>query len=325
MGPTADRPLGGVELYVGGVEHAVLHLLYSRFWHKVLFDLGYLSSSEPFHRLVNQGYVQAAAYLDAREVYVPADEVEETADGFSWHGQPVRREYGKMGKSLKNVVTPDEMIEQYGADTLRMFEMATGPLDADRPWETKAIVGPYRLLQRVWRVVVDENTGEVHVSDEPIPDDLNRAMHKTIHAVRDGFETLRFNTSIARITELNNAVTQAYPHGGAPRDVAEVLVLMLAPLAPHIAEELWSKLDHTDSLAWTDFPVADESLLVDDTIEVPVQVNGKVRAVIMVPVDSDGAALEAAARADEKIAAALQGQPVKRVVAVPGRLVNFVL
>jgi leucyl-tRNA synthetase len=326
MGPNADRPLGGVELYVGGVEHAVLHLLYARFWHKVLFDLGHLSSSEPFHRLVNQGYVQAYAFTDARGVYVPAAEVEETPDGgYLYNGEPVNREYGKMGKSLKNVTTPDDVFADYGADTLRLFEMSAGPLEADRPWETKAIVGPYRLLQRIWRVAVDENTGELHVSDDGIPEELNRQLHKAIAAVREGYESLRFNTSIARITELNNAVTQAYPNGGAPRALTEALVLMLAPLAPHIAEELWSRLGHEESLAWTDFPVADPALLVDDTIEVPVQVNGKVRAVIVVAADSDAAALEAAARADEKVAAALDGKPTKRVVAVPGRLVNFVV
>ncbi|HEY8302833.1 MAG TPA: leucine--tRNA ligase [Jatrophihabitans sp.] len=325
MGPSADRPLGGVELYVGGVEHAVLHLLYSRFWHKVLYDLGYVSSSEPFHRLVNQGYVQAYAYVDSRGAYVPADEVEETPDGYVWNGQPVQREYGKMGKSLKNVVTPDEMFDAYGADTLRLFEMAGGPLEQSRPWDTKAVVGPYRLLQRIWRVVVDENSGAVHVSDDSIPEELNRLLHKTIHAVREGYDSLRFNTSIARITELNNALTQAYPHGGAPRAVAEPLVLMLAPLAPHLAEELWSRLGHDVSLAWADFPVADEALLVDETIEVPVQVNGKLRSKIVVPADADVAALEAAARADERVLAALDGRETRRVVSVPGRLVNFVV
>jgi leucyl-tRNA synthetase len=239
MGPTADRPLGGVELYVGGVEHAVLHLLYARFWHKVLFDLGYLSSSEPFHRLVNQGMLQLPAYTNADGFYVPADEVEESEGRFFFEGNEVNQEFGKIGKSLKNVVNPDEFIRDYGADTFRMFEMFGGPLDQSRPWDAKSIVGPYRLLQRVWRVVVDETTGELHVSDDAVPDELNRQLHKAIDAVRDGYRTLRFNTSIARITELNNAITQAYPNGGAPRGIAEPLVLLLAPLAPHLAAELW--------------------------------------------------------------------------------------
>jgi len=328
MGPDADRPMGGVDLYVGGVEHAVLHLLYARFWHKVLFDLGHVSSAEPFHRLVNQGYVQAYAYTDNRGMYVPAAMVTEKHDGttitYYYNDEPVNREYGKMGKSLKNVTTPDEMYASYGADTLRLFEMFTGPLEQDRPWDTKAVVGSYRLLQRLWRVVLDEHTGEPHVADVEVPDELNRQLHKTIHAVRDGYETLRFNTSIARITELNNAVTQAYPNGGTPRAVAESLVLMLAPLAPHAAEELWSKLGHTESLAWQPFPVADEALLVDETIEIPVQVKGKLKAVIHVAADADAAAMEGAARADERVSAALDGQDVVRIVAVPGRLINFV-
>ncbi len=325
MGPTADRPLGGVELYVGGVEHAVLHLLYARFWHKVLFDLGHISSSEPFHRLVNQGMLQLPAYANADGFYVPAAEVEEADGRFYYQGTEVRQEFGKIGKSLKNVVNPDQLIHDYGADTFRLFEMFGGPLDQSRPWDAKAIVGPYRLLQRLWRVVLDEASGAPHVSDAPVPDELNRLLHKAIHAVREGYETLRFNTSIARITELNNALTHAYPDGGAPRAVAEPLVLMLAPLAPHITEELWSRLGHPTSVAWAAFPVADDALLVDDTVEVPVQVNGKLRAVITVPAGSDAAAMEAAARADARVAAALEGRETRRVVAVPGRLVNFVV
>jgi leucyl-tRNA synthetase len=163
------------------------------------------------------------------------------------------------------------------------------------------------------------------VSDDDVPDELNRLLHRTIHAVREGCESMRFNTSIARITELNNAITQAYPHGGTPRALAEPLVLMLAPLAPHVAEEMWARLGHPDSLAWEHFPVADEALLVDDTIELPVQVNGKLRAVVSVAADADAAAMESVARADSHIAAALDGREVRRVVAVPGRLINFVV
>jgi leucyl-tRNA synthetase len=246
-------------------------------------------------------------------------------DGKFFYGEEeVTREFGKIGKSLKNVVTPDDFIAEFGADTFRLFEMFSGPLEQSRPWEAKAIVGPFRLLQRIWRTVVDEETGAVHVSDDDVPDELNRLMHKTIAAVRDGMETLRFNTSIARITELNNAITQAYPHGGAPRRVAETLTLLLAPLAPHAAEELWSRLGHETSLAWTQFPVADEAMLVDAMVDVPVQVNGKVRAVITVAADSDGDVLQSAAREDPRVAAALEGREVRRVVTVPGRLVNFV-
>jgi leucyl-tRNA synthetase len=325
MGPSAQRPLGGVDLYVGGVEHAVLHLLYSRFWHKVLFDLGCVSSAEPFHKLVNQGMLQLPAYTNADGFYVEASEVTEHDGGFFYQGEQVKQEFGKIGKSLKNVIAPDQFVAEFGTDTFRLFEMFSGPLDQSRPWDAKAIVGPYRLLQRLWRVVLDEQTGQPHVADIEVPDELNRLLHKTIHAVQQGYQALRFNTSIARITELNNAVTQLYPNGGAPRAVAEAMLLMLAPLAPHIAEELWAKLGGTESLAWQEFPVVDEALLVDDTVEVPVQINGKVRGVILVAADADPAALEAAALADDKVVAALADRPVKRVIARTGKLVNFVV
>jgi leucyl-tRNA synthetase len=326
LGPRSPGDVGGVDLYVGGVEHAVLHLLYARFWHKVLFDLGYVSSEEPFRRLVNQGYISAYAYTDERGFYVPAADVEEKNGEFFYEGKPVNREYGKIGKSLKNMVTPDEMIGAYGADTFRVYEMSTGPLDQSRPWETKAVVGSQRLLQRIWRVVVDEVTGAVRASDAEPSEETLRALHRTIAGVRDGFSTLRFNIAIARITELTNHLTQVYgATSPVPRSVVEPLVLMVAPLAPHIAEELWSRLGHSDSLAWAPFPVADERWLVEDTVQVAVQVNGKVRSQVSVPADADAAALEAAARADEKIAGYLDGATVRRVVAVPGRLVNFVL
>ncbi|WNV77261.1 leucine--tRNA ligase [Geodermatophilus sp. DSM 44513] len=327
LGPRGDGDVGGVDLYVGGVEHAVLHLLYARFWHKVLHDLGYVSSEEPFRRLVNQGYISAYAYTDERGFYVPAAEVVESDGRFLYQGRPVDREYGKIGKSLKNMVTPDEMIGAYGADTFRVYEMSTGPLDQSRPWDTKAVVGSQRLLQRIWRVVVDERTGVVRATDDVEPGEATlRALHRTIAGVRDGFDTLRFNIAIARVTELTNHLTQTYgADTPVPRSVAEPLVLMVAPLAPHLAEELWSRLGHEQSLAWAPFPVADERWLVEDTVQVAVQVNGKVRAQVSVPADADAVVLEAAARADEKVAAQLDGRTVRRVVAVPGRLVNFVV
>jgi leucyl-tRNA synthetase len=304
----------------------VLHLLYARFWHKVLHDLGYVSSEEPFRRLVNQGYISAYAYTDERGFYVPAAEVEERDGRFFHEGAEVNREYGKIGKSLKNMVTPDEMIGAYGADTFRVYEMSTGPLDQSRPWETKAVVGSQRLLQRVWRVVVDEQSGVVRAADVDPSEDTLRVLHRTIAGVRDGFSTLRFNIAIARITELTNHLTQLYGADRAvPRSVVEPLVLMVAPLAPHIAEEMWARLGQDSSLAWHAFPEADERWLVEDTVQVAVQVNGKVRSQVSVPADADAAALEAAARADEKIAGYLDGATVRRVVAVPGRLVNFVL
>jgi leucyl-tRNA synthetase len=320
----ADDP-GGVDLYVGGVEHAVLHLLYSRFWHKVLFDLGHVTSEEPFRKLFNQGYIQAFAYTDARGTYVPAEEVVEDGDGgFTWNGQPVDREYGKMGKSLKNVVTPDEMSERYGADTFRLYEMYTGPMEASRPWSTRDVVGPQRFLQRVWRNLVDEETGLSRVTDEVPDEDTLRALHKAIAGVHEDYPALHYNTAAAKLIELNNHLTKTYASVGVPRSVAEPLVLMMAPLTPHIAEELWSILGHEGSLAYAEFPVADEKYLVTDTVEYPIQVNGKVRSRVVVPADSAVTDVEAAALADEKIVASLNGAQPRKVIVVPGRLVNIV-
>ena len=313
---------GGVDLYVGGVEHAVLHLLYARFWHKVLFDLGHLSSKEPYYRLFNQGYILAAAYKDEREIYVDATEVVERDGAYFHDGQPVTREWGKMGKSLKNAVSPDDMYESYGADTLRLYEMAMGPLDASRPWETRDVVGMYRFLQRLWRNIVDEETGELALLDAPADIETQRLLHRTIDGVRDDMDALRFNTAIAKLIELNNHLTKL---GGCPADVAEPLVLMVAPLAAHVAEELWAKLGHDDSLTYEPFPVADPALLVADTVEYPVQVNGKVRGHITVAADLDPAGVEAAALADQKVAASLAGATPKKVIVVPGRMVNIVV
>jgi leucyl-tRNA synthetase len=326
MGPRSDiRPdhPGGVDLYVGGVEHAVLHLLYSRFWHKVLYDLGHVSSKEPYARLFNQGYVQAAAYKDGREIYVDATKVEgDDKAGFTYEGQRVTREWGKMGKSLKNAVSPDDMYTQYGADTLRLYEMATGPLDASRPWETRDVVGMYRFLQRLWRNMVDETAGECTVVDTPADDDTRKLLHRTIDTVRTEMDALRFNTAIAKLIELNNAVTKL---DATPREVAEPMTIMLAPLVPHIAEELWRLLGHDDTITYVAFPEAEPALLVDDTVEVPVQINGKVRGRIEVAADADAATIEATALADEKIAALVDGATPKKVIVVPGRMVNIVL
>ena len=325
MGPQSPDDCGGVDLYVGGVEHAVLHLLYARFWHKVLFDLGHVSSKEPFRRLFNQGMIQAHVYRDDRGFPVPAADVVTEGDRYLYEGQEVTRELGKIGKSLKNAVAPDEMCEKYGADTLRLYEMFGGPLDQSRPWDTTAVVGMYRLLQRIWRVIVDEDSGAPRVSDDQPDDDTTRILHRTTAAVRDGMQTLRFNTSIARITELTNHLTATYPEGGVPQPVAEDLVLLLAPLAPHIAEELWARLGHASSLTYQDYPRFEEDWLVDASIELPVSVNGKVRSRIVVAADADADALEQAARDDDKVAALLEGATVRKVIAVPGKMVNFVV
>ena len=318
--------VGGVDLYVGGVEHAVLHLLYARFWHKVLHDLGHVSGLEPFKRLVNQGYIQAYAFKDSRGVHVPADEVQGSPQqGFTHEGQPVTRELGKMGKSLKNSVTPDDMYASYGADTLRLYEMFMGPIHQDRPWETRSVVGSQRVLQRVWRNIVDEQTGELRVSDDRADDELLRLLHRTIDGVRSDMEGMRFNTAIAKLTELNNELTRRGE--GAPREVAETLARMLAPLVPHFAEELWHRLHGAGagSVTQTEFPAADPALLVTDTVEVPVQVNGKLRGRVTLAVDADAETAVAAALAEPNVAAHVGDQQLRKKLYVPGRMITLVV
>ncbi|MGB6182647.1 MAG: leucine--tRNA ligase [Rhodococcus sp. (in: high G+C Gram-positive bacteria)] len=328
MGPRPDvhgeNDPGGLDLYVGGVEHAVLHLLYARFWHKVLFDLGHVSSKEPYRRLYNQGYIQAYAYTDARGVYVAAEDVVERDGGYFLGDQPVNREYGKMGKSLKNSVSPDEIFTDYGADTLRMYEMSMGPLDTSRPWATKDVIGAQRFLQRVWRLVVDEDSGDVRVTDDAPSDATLKLLNRTIEGVDADYAALRDNTAGAKLIELTNHLTKEYP-GGAPRAAVEPVVLMLAPLAPHIAEEMWNKLGHNESLAHGPFPTVDEKWLVDDTVDYPIQVNGKVRSRITVAADASREDVQTVALADEKIVALLDGKDPKKVIVVPGRMVNVVL
>ena len=322
---------GGFDLYVGGVEHAVLHLLYCRFWHKVLYDLGHVSSREPYRRLMNQGYIQAFAYTDARGAYVPAAEVVERGGRFWLPGSggeaadevEVFQEFGKIGKSLKNSISPDEICENYGADTLRVYEMSMGPLEASRPWATKDVVGAYRFLQRVWRLVVDEITGESRISDdEQLDEQTLRLLHRTIAGVSDDYASLRNNTAAAKLIEYTNHLTK---EGIIARAALEPLALMVAPLAPHLAEELWQRLGHGTSLAHGPFPAADPRYLVADTVEYPVQVNGKVRGHITVAADADNPTVQAAALADDKVVAFLAGAEPKKVIVVPGRLVNLVV
>jgi leucyl-tRNA synthetase len=327
MVPSGGAPGdGGVDLYVGGVEHAVLHLLYARFWHKVLYDLGYLSTREPFARLFNQGYILADAYLDTRGMYVPAAEVVAEPDGTPrYQGQPVTSRAGKMGKSLKNGISPDDIYADYGADTLRLYEMAMGPLDTDRPWRTSDIAGVYRFLQRLWRNIIDENSGAPQVHDQPLDDQTARLLHHTVKVLRRDLQNLRFNTAIARLMELNtHAAKLAAAGDGLPRGLAEPLVLMVTPFAPHIAEELWARMGHAASLAYEPFPQFDELLAAQQVVTLPVQIDGKTRFRLKVPADAE----------EEEIAEAMSGHPeyarhtggvtVSRVVIVPGRIVNIV-
>jgi len=323
LGPKSPGDTGGVDMYVGGVEHAVLHLLYARFWHKVLFDLGHISSEEPFHRLFNQGYIQAYAYTDERGVYVPAEEVVEDADGaFTYQGKPVSREYGKMGKSLKNAVTPDDMYAAYGADTLRVYEMSMGPLDASRPWETRAVVGSQRFLQRLWRLFVDEESGDLLVTDGELDDETLHVLHRTIDGVRGDMEHLRFNTAIAKLIELTNHLTKVEAHA---RAALEPLVLMLAPVAPHIAEELWARVGHESSLAREPFPVADPAYVVAETVTCVVQVAGKVRGKLEVAPDVSDADLEALALAEPNVVRTIDGRNVRKVIVKAPKLVSIVI
>ncbi len=325
MGPRNPRDPGGVDLYVGGVEHAVLHLLYARFWHKVLYDLGHVSSWEPYRRLYNQGYIQAYAYRDQRGQIVEAAEVTEAENGFRWHGQPVVREFGKMGKSLKNSVNPDELYAEYGADTFRLYEMSMAPLDVSRPWETRAVVGMFRFLQRLWRNLIDEQSGALRVHERPADDTTRQLLHRTIAEVREDLTDLRFNTAVAKLITLNNHLTGVAAGTGSPRDVAEPLVLMLAPFAPHIAEELWARLGHADSLAYAAFPTADPALVTAEQLEYPVQINGKVRARLQLPADTERTAVQEAALQHPRVVELLAGAAPRKIIVVPGRLVSIVL
>jgi leucyl-tRNA synthetase len=308
----------GVDLYVGGVEHAVLHLLYARFWHKVLFDHGICSTPEPFGRLVNQGMILADAFTDARGRYVPAAEVSRQDDAWAFGGEPVARRSGKMGKSLKNGVSPDEIYAAYGADTLRLYEMAMGPLEADRPWHTDDIVGMHRFLQRVWRLVIDESSGEPAVGEDPLDPATAHLLHQTIAVVRDDFAALRFNTAIARLIELT---THASRLPRMPRALAAPMILMLAPLAPHLAEELWQRLGHASSLTFEPFPQADPALAAAGTVTLPVQVNGKVRFTVDVPASATEAGIEQAVRSHPDY----PHDDIARMVIVPGKIVSVIL
>ncbi|MDG2016550.1 MAG: leucine--tRNA ligase [Rhodothermales bacterium] len=324
----------GVDLYIGGVEHAVLHLLYARFWHKVLFDLGYVSSVEPFGRLFNQGYIQAYAYRDERGIAVEATKVvnqdgrpamdvqDQKGQTYFYEGQPVSQEYGKMGKSLKNAVSPDEINDQYGCDTLRLYEMYMGPLEASKPWNTRDIVGVNRFLRRVWRNFIQDDTDVILVSDDPATDEQMRLLHKTIARMTSDMERMSFNTAIAALIEFLSGIVSL---DTIPRSLAEPFILMLAPLAPHISEEIWQRMGHEESLAYAEWPEVDEKWLVQDMLKLVVQVNGKVRGTIEVPADTSKEAIIEAGRTNEKVIRHLEGKEIRREIYVPGRLINIVV
>ncbi|MCH2151806.1 MAG: leucine--tRNA ligase [Phycisphaerales bacterium] len=313
----------GVDLYIGGAEHAVLHLLYARFWHKMLYDLGFVSSTEPFRKLFHQGLLTTWAYQRADGSLVPIDEVEEHENDLCIEtatGDEVKRIIAKMSKSLRNVINPETVIEEWGADTLRLYEMYMGPLEASKPWNPRDIVGVFRFLQRFWRLAVDEETGELRAGDEA-DDGIERQLHRTIEKVGNDIPKLAFNTAIASLIEFTNLATST---GTLTRDQLDRIVRTIAPLAPHLAEEIWHRLGHQQSVAQAPWPDFDPAMLVDDMIELPVQVKGKVRSKISVAADADEATVQEIAMADERIAPLLEGETVRKVIVVPGRIVNII-
>jgi leucyl-tRNA synthetase len=314
-----------VDLYIGGAEHAVLHLLYSRFWHKVLYDTGHVSTKEPFQKLFNQGMILANSFKDEKGKYHYPHEVKQ--DGKNWvtkeNETPVATQVEKMSKSRYNVVNPDEVVDKYGADSMRLYEMFMGPLDRDKPWTDEGVQGVSRFLKRAWSLFVTEED-ELHprISEAEGSEALNKQLHKTIKAVTHDIENLQFNTSIARMMEFVNA---SMKEDVLPKQSAEAFILILAPFAPHLAEEIWSRLGHAETLAYATWPTYDESLLVEDTIEVPVQINGKMRGKIQVAADIGKDALAEAAKSDPKIAGHLEGKIIVKEIVIPGKMVNLVI
>jgi leucyl-tRNA synthetase len=354
-----ERAWMPVDLYIGGAEHAVLHLLYSRFWHKVLYDRGVVSTPEPFAKLVNQGMILGEAeltgYQTLRGEWITAERVQE-ADEESVHKDTgeelkavrvdntaakkkgdafvliadedvvLRHRAYKMSKSRGNVINPDSIVADYGADSLRLYEMFMGPLEDSNPWSTEGVSGVRNFLGRVWRMIIDEYADDVRLNAAVVPaaptEDQARELHKTIKKVSEDIDKLSFNTAIARMMEFCNFFTK---ESQRPRGVMEQFVLLLSPFAPHIAEELWQALGHASTLAYEPWPAYDEGMIRESELEVVVQVNGKVRDKIRVPADAGQDRMAELARAQPKIAELLKGRQIVKTVAVPGRLVNFVL
>jgi leucyl-tRNA synthetase len=313
----------GVDLYMGGAEHAVLHLLYARFWHQIMFDLGHVASPEPFKKLFHQGMILNFAYERPDKTLVPIDEVDTTVEGQHIEratGQKVAQIVTKMSTSLRNVINPDDVIAEYGADTFRLYEMYMGPLEASKPWNTRDIAGLSRFLQRAWRLVIDEATGEPKLVDQP-DEELERQLHRTIAKVQGDIERIAFNTAIAALIGFVNAGTSA---SGITRDQAQRFARVLSPFAPHLAEELWQRLGMEGVVSLAPWPSYDEAQLHDANVEVPVQIMGKLRHRLRVPAGLDAAALERAALADAKVQELLAGKTVRKIVVVPGKLVNIV-
>jgi leucyl-tRNA synthetase len=336
--PAAERYWGPVDLYIGGVEHAVLHLLYARFWHKVLYDCGLVSTKEPFTRLFNQGMILAYANRESAGKYHHPDTVEQrlgqgTRITSAWDGSevetdwyvagtdvPVQQKLGKMGKSLANSVDPLEIVARYGADTLRIYEMFMGPLEQVKPWQTSGCEGIHRFLSRVWRLFVNEETGETRALGTTSPE-VKRALHVAIKEASEGIEALKFNTPVSKMMELVNACKGEPP----ARAEAEAFVLILSPYAPHLGEELWQRLGHEESLTRAPWPAWDPAALLEDTVEYAVQVGGKMRATVRMPRESAQAAVVAAAIEQTAVARQLEGKAVVKEIFIPGRLLNLIV
>jgi leucyl-tRNA synthetase len=345
--PAKEKYWLPVDLYVGGAEHAVLHLLYARFWHKVLYDVGVVSTKEPFQKLINQGMIlgemEYTLYRDAagkpvsykgdldtsalKTERLPESDVDKKGDAFIWKNDPsiqVEARSFKMSKSRGNVINPDDVVRDYGADSLRLYEMFMGPLTQVKPWSMKGVEGVHRFLNRVWRLVVNEDCGELLpevVDAEPTKEQL-RHLHVAIKQVTEDIESMGFNTAISAMMIFLN---EAQKWDKRPKSILSTFILLLSPFAPHLAEELWQKLGHAKTLAYEPWPVFNEKYLVQDSIEIPVQVNGKLRGKIVVPVDGTQEFILNTARADAIIAPHLQGKTIRKEIYVPGRLVNFVV
>lgn len=290
--PEKQKEWSPVDLYIGGAEHAVLHLLYARFWHKVLYDIGVVDTKEPFHKLVNQGMI-------------------------------LGNNNEKMSKSRGNVINPDEIVEAYGADTLRVYEMFMGPLEATKPWNEKGVEGIHRFLSRVWRLFVNEDGSiSAKISADGGTDEFKRTWHKTLKKVTEDFEHLRFNTAISQLMIFIN---DAYKQESLSTEAAEQFVQMLSPLAPHIAEELWRLLGHEGSISYVAWPAYDEAWTVDAEVEIVVQVNGKIVQRALIPLDMAQQEMQDHALALPNVKAAVEGKTVRKIIAVPGKLVNIVV
>ena len=314
-----------VDLYIGGAEHAVLHLLYSRFWHKVLYDAGCVSCKEPFVKLFNQGMILANSYQDDAGRYYYPDQVEKRDETYYVKGSdtPLEVQVEKMSKSRYNVVNPDTVVADHGADTVRLYEMFMGPLDRDKPWTDEGVQGVHRFIRRVWSLFIGEDGGiHARIVESGGDRSVEKVLHQTIKAVTHDIEHLLFNTAISRMMEFVNAAMKV-EH--VDKAWMETFVLLLSPFAPHIAEELWQRLGHGDTLAYEPWPTYDEALLVEDTIQIPVQVNGKLRAKIEVPADADKDTILAAAKAEPRLEQHVAGKTIVKEIYVPGRLVNLVV